>query len=143
MPRARGGGQAQTIATLQEGRNLEACRMVKNYQYGVNPLQMTGQQPGTDTTNGTDSSQVAITKSNPNYTGVQRTMTVLGDNVGGKKEIVMALNHVYNNVNVMLQEIVATVPGWTMDSGQLWILGMLSGCSPDYDLFADAPTKAA
>ena len=34
----------------------------------------------------------------------------------------MAFNQAQNNLNLMMWEIVATVPGWTMDNGQLWIL---------------------
>jgi prophage tail gpP-like protein len=119
---ARGQSGGQTIAQLQEGRNLEACRMVKNYQFGADPLIFQSQQHGTDSTNGTDASQNAITKSNPNYTGPKRPLVILGDNSGNKTEALMAFNQTQNDLNLMMWEIVGTVPGWTMDSGQLWIL---------------------
>jgi prophage tail gpP-like protein len=119
---ARGQTGGQTIAQLQEGRNIEACRMVKNYQFAADPLIFQSQTHGTDATNGTDASQNAITKSNPNYTGPKRPQVILGDNAGNKAEAGMAFNQAQNNLNAMMWEIVATVPGWTMDNGQLWIL---------------------
>jgi prophage tail gpP-like protein len=119
---ARGQTGGSVIAQLQEGRNLEMCRMVKNYQFGADPLIFQSQQHGTDATNGTDASQNAITKSNPNYTGPKRPLVILGDNSGTKAEANMAFNQAQNNLNLMMFEVVATVPGWQMDSGQLWIL---------------------
>jgi prophage tail gpP-like protein len=119
---ARGQTGGQTVAQLQEGRNLEACRMVKNYQFGADPLIFQSQQHGTDSTNGTDASQNAITKSNPNYTGPKRPLVILGDNSGNKTEALMAFNQTQNDLNLMMWEIVGTVPGWQMDDGSLWIL---------------------
>jgi hypothetical protein len=80
------------------------------------------QTHGTDSINGTDASQNAITKSNSAYTGPKRPQVILGDNSGNKAEANMAFNQVQNNLNAMMWEIVGTVPGWTMDNGQLWIL---------------------
>jgi prophage tail gpP-like protein len=119
---ARGQTGGQTIAQLQEGRNLEMCRMVKNYQFGADPLIFQSQTHGTDSINGTDASQNAITKTNPNYTGPKRPLVILGDNTGNKSEALMAFNQAQNNLNVMMWEIVGTVPGWQMDDGSLWIL---------------------
>lgn len=126
----RGQPGGQSIATLREGRNIEAIRMVKNNQYGVDPLVFTAQQPGNDSINGTDASQNAITKSNPNYIGPKRSMVILGDNVGGKNEMQMAMNQQMNNLNVTSWEVVATVPGWLMDNGQLWILACFPTITP-------------
>jgi prophage tail gpP-like protein len=118
---ARGQTGGQSVAQLQEGRNVEAIRMIKNYQFGADPIIFNGQTHGTDSVNGTDASQVAITRSNPNYAGPKRPLVILGDNVGNKAEAQMALDQHMNNLNVMMWEIVATVPGWTMDDGRLWI----------------------
>jgi prophage tail gpP-like protein len=127
----RGQSGGQSVATLQEGRNVELFRMTKNYQYGVDPLIFLSQQPGTDATNGTAASQNAITKSNPSYdAGPRRPMVILGDNVGGKQEITMALNQAQNNLNLMMWEIVAVCPGWLADDGQLWILKCFPQVTP-------------
>jgi prophage tail gpP-like protein len=119
---ARGKMGGQTVAQLQEGRNVEMLRMVKNYQFGADPLIFQSQQHGTDSTNGTDASQNAITKSNPNYTGPKRPLVILGDNSGNKTESLMAFNQAQNKLIAMMWEIVGTVPGWQMDDGSLWIL---------------------
>jgi hypothetical protein len=119
---ARGQTGGQTVAQLQEGRNLEACRMVKNYQFAADPLIFQSQSHGTDSINGTDASQNAITKTNPNYVGPKRPAVILGNNSMNKAESTMAFNQVQNNMNVMMWEVVGTVPGWQMDDGSLWIL---------------------
>jgi prophage tail gpP-like protein len=119
---ARGKTSGQTIAQLQEGRNLESVRMVKNYQFAADPLVFQSQTYGTDTTNGTDASQNAISKSNPSYTGPKRPQVILGDNSGNKSEAAMAFNQTQNNLNLAMWEVVGTVPGWQMDDGSLWIL---------------------
>jgi prophage tail gpP-like protein len=126
----RGQAGGQSVAQLQEGRNLEMCRMVKNNQWGADPVIQVAQSAGNDTINGTAASQNAITKSNPNYVGPQRTMVVLGDNVGGKNEMQMALNQTLSKVTATMWEVVATVPGWQMDDGSLWILKCIPAVTP-------------
>jgi hypothetical protein len=96
--------------------------MVKNYQFAADPLIFQAQQHGTDSVNGTDASQVALTKTNPAYVGPKRPQVILSDNIGNKAEAQMAFNQTQNNLNLMMWEIVATVPGWQMDDGSLWIL---------------------
>ena len=126
----RGDSGGQSVAQLQEGRNVESFRMLKTIQYAVDPVIFNASQPGSDVTNGTDASQVAITKTNPNYNGPPRSMVILGDSVGGKQELEMAVTHAMSNMNLWAFEVVATVPGWQMDNGQLWILACFPKVTP-------------
>lgn len=117
----RGQSGKAATAMLQEGVNIESCRMVMNYQWAADPISFGTQQPGNDTTNGTNSSQVAYTQSNPNYVGPKRSMFILGDNSGNPAEAKMAMQHTIADVDMMMFEVVATVPGWQMDDGSLWL----------------------
>ena len=126
---ANGGGSA-AVATLQEGRNIESCRMVMNYQFGVDPLIFQSQQPGSDANNGTAAAQNAYTYRDPNYVGPKRPQVILGDHSGSPAEAKMAMQHTIADTNIMMWEVVATVPGWQMDDGSLWILKMLGQNGP-------------
>jgi prophage tail gpP-like protein len=126
----RGQKGGTSVAQLQEGRNLESCRMVKNNQWGADPVIQHAQAAGTDANNGTAASANVITKSNPNYVGPKRTMAVLSDNVGGKNEMKMALDQTVSKVTATMWEVVAVVPGWQMDDGRLWILACIPAVTP-------------
>jgi prophage tail gpP-like protein len=119
IARSQSGGS--TAATLVEGQNIEAARLIMNQQWAVKDAAVITQQAGNDTTNGTASSQVKATATNSNYQGGPRPMTLLGEQPGNQQEAQLRVNHEIDLNNLDMLEAQITVSGWLMDDGTLWI----------------------
>jgi prophage tail gpP-like protein len=137
LGRAQSGGAP--IAVLQEGVNIERCRMVMDYQLAADPIILPAQHPGSDAANGTQASQVALTQRNPNFQGPLRPQVILADHSGNQQEASMAMQHAMSDMNMLMFEVVATVPGWLMPDGTLWILKFLNGTSGPQPITIKSP----
>lgn len=119
LARTQSGGSI--AATLVEGQNIEAARLIMNQQWAVKDATVITQQPGNDTTNGNDSSQVKESQTNTNYQGSPRPMTILGEQPGNQQEAQLRVNHEIDLNNLDMLECQITTSGWLMDDGTLWI----------------------
>jgi prophage tail gpP-like protein len=117
----RASSSTPSAASLVEGVNIEAARLVMSKQFSPDTVGGTTQQSGNDQTNGTASSQVYASTSIPNYVGPPRPFNFLGEMAASQQEIQLRVNHAAQLVATEMIECVITVPGWLMDSGQLWI----------------------
>jgi prophage tail gpP-like protein len=117
----RAGAAAAAGATLIEGQNIEAARLLENRQFTPNRVAVTGQRAGNDQTNGTASSQVFASQNIAGYVGPARPFLFAGEQPASQQEHVLRLNHAIQIMNLDQLEATITVPGWLMDNGQLWI----------------------
>lgn len=114
------GSATNTIADLQEGRNILSASGIENYEGAFSEIEAVGQRPRTDEHHGDDARDVSAKVSNTKVPE-HAPLVIMAEMPGDAQDMKMRAQH-ENGQNIATQvNVQVEVQGWFKDDDTLWL----------------------